>query len=167
MSNSEQRETEYPTTEQLEAIIEASMRAVPTEISAEAFVLDSETAEMKYAIDLLPHDALALRQYAGNFILAIMKWEQKIVQFSHIIAEALETGNGDNVIAVLKSVSPKRTEAYRALIDAALVDWRIALLTSADIQIDHFLYWLPEYAGRVTPIIPVPAPSNEVTETPQ
>jgi len=146
-----ERTTADASDDQLHALIDATMRAVPAEIS-ESFKLSAKCAPMNLAIDLLPQDALALRQYAGDFIHAIMVWEDAIVQFSAEIKNVLATNNGETLMQRIIEISPRRTEAYRALIEATVVDWRLALLTAPDLSIANLLHWRPEYAGRVTEI---------------
>jgi len=128
------------------------------ETLAEELIVHQETEEeieelmnsltLQTEVDLLPEDSNALRMKIHQMLSAFLAWERKALLLSDLVMAAVGTGDGDRVIKEIMAQSPIRAENNRKLREACVMDFRLLLLTSPDLELQNLLHWYPEYEGR-------------------
>lgn len=142
---------DYPTDDQLHSAIDATLRTIPEIPSAESeWAMPKDNGKLRTIVQLNIADSTALRQYTSDLIHAVMLWQERSVRYSQQVERVLKSGDGAKLIKFLTDMGPVRGQQQRELIDTLVMDWRIALLTSTDLELTNLVYWLQDYADTAT-----------------
>lgn len=112
----------------------------------EDFMDDFGKSAQRLIVDLLPEDALLIRQQGWRMMTAIMRYESRMSVLGKEVLDAIL--NGRSVNQAIWNPQPKRKHAIVDLAASVMMDFRVALLLSEDLRGEDLVRWLPEYEGR-------------------
>jgi len=129
-------------------ILEFGEAEITEEDAEEALDQEMRNAPLFTHVDLLPQDSDALRLKIHLMLTEFMAWERKALTLSDLVMATVATGDGDKVIKEILSQAKVRSENNQRLRAACLMDFRLMLLTSPEMEGESLQHWLPEYEGR-------------------